>query len=87
MLLIVTYHLNKIRELVVYKTQVVSILGWYLVLVTTKPAISEIYDQIPQCLKVCNGNNSNTRMVLLAEKDPSSSRDISPTDPRRSLVL
>ena len=32
--------------------------------VTTKPAISEIYDQIPQCLKVCNGNNSNTRKVL-----------------------
>ena len=62
MSLIVTYHLNKIRKLVAYETQVVSILGWYLV--TTKPAISEIYDQIPQCLKVCNRNNSNTRMVL-----------------------
>ncbi len=37
-------------------------MGWYLV--TSIPAISEIYDKRPQWLKVYNGNNSYTKKVL-----------------------
>ncbi len=61
MSLIVSLYLNKIRKFAGYKSLAVSKLGCYPV--TSRPAISDIYDKIGEYLKVCNRRESNTKMM------------------------